>query len=324
MRLPPDGFFIPRRGAAMKGLGIWRWQGERLYFQRAPRRVPTPRSEAERFNRAQLYWSTQVVKIMDAYQRDFALSMSKATQLAAQDFLYISLFGRVGHMVRRDGTVIYSMAAMQDVSKTLDAIGQLKGQLLVKGDPWWQALDIGPPGKVLGVIGDGLIDWVDPTPAFAGHTDEWMNPPPMSPSVGSTNTGVSAFIALPVYPNDAFNVTGVELWLTNKGGSTQGYAGLYKAGAASPILTGATLIGQGAPITTVAGKNVFPFTAPLPVTKNDWYFLGVNLRGTGSYNLAARDYARTVTFFALASNTLPATAPAASITTGNNTSFWGY
>lgn len=164
MRLPPDGYFIPRRGAALKGVGIWRWHGDRLFFSRPPRRVPTPRSPAEAFNRSQLYWSTQVVKLMDAYQRDTSTWLARNTQLAAQDFMYICLFGRLGHMVRRDGKVIYSMAAMQDVSKTIDAIWQLKGGILVRGETWWEGLAPGSAGQVLTMSSSDEMGWETPAP----------------------------------------------------------------------------------------------------------------------------------------------------------------
>lgn len=324
MRLPPDGFFIPRRGAYLKGLGVWRWQGDKLYFQRAPRKQPTPRTDAEAFNRSTLYWSTQVVKIMDAYQREFSSYMSRNSQLAAQDFMYISLFGRVGHLVRRDGTKVFSMAAMQDVSQLLDALYQLKGGILVRGDTWWEGLAIGDPGKVLGVTSPGELGFVDQTPAFAGHTDEWMQPPPMSPSTNSTNFGGNAFAAIPIYPNDAFNLAGVRVWMSNAGSGHTAYAGLYKAPSSSPILTGATKIAQGTAQTLVPGLNSLPFNSAAPVTQRDWYWLGLTILGAGNVNMAARDYNRSLGFFAQTTGTLPNTAPTATLTSGNSMSQWGY
>jgi len=163
VRLPPNSFLVPGRGAGIKGLGVWQWRNGSLYFSRWPRKQPTARTPAEAFNRETFYFSTQIVKIMDGYQLDFSRFLASQSQLAAQDFLYIALFGRIGHMVRRDGKVVYSMAAMQDVSKTLDAIWQLKGGILVRGETWWEGLAPGVAGQVLTMLSADDMGWQTPS-----------------------------------------------------------------------------------------------------------------------------------------------------------------
>lgn len=323
MRLPPDGWFIPRRGAGMPGQGYWKWVGDKLYFARSPRRQPTPRSAAEAFNRQAFQISTQVVKIMDAYQRDYSLTLSKQSQLAAQDFMYIALWGRIGTFVRKDGTKVFSMAAMQDVSKLLDAIWQLKGGILVRGDTWWEGLEPGDPGTIMTIGLDGSPSWQDFTPGTPGRPPQFY-PNYLRPEAGSAiNAG--NFNALAFIPQEDVTVTGIRLWVTALPAARTLYAGLYE-NPSSATLTGATQRAASAAQAAALGPNEIPFSAPYLCRKNHVYWYGLANTGTGtSMQLAQSGVSLTGLALASVAIPLPATAGTA-VTTGAQTilSHWLY
>lgn len=295
-----------------------------LYFQRWPRKQPTARTAAEQFNRDALQVSTQIVKLMDSYQINFARELAAKSQLASQDFLYIALFGRIGHMVRRDGKKVFSMAAKQSVSQLLDAIWQNKGGILVRGDTWWDPLAVGNPDQVLTVQADGSLAWETPAAPPVAAGDEFMAAPPMQPIVNSNNFGGNAFAAIPIFPKAAINITGIRLWCTAPGSGHTIYAGIYDRASGSATMAGGALLGQGTAQALTAGLNILPFAAPVAVTPDRFQWLGVAVLGAGNVNFGARDYARTLQFFAQTTGSLPNPAPAITNSSGNNGSWWGY
>lgn len=322
MRLPPDGFFIPRRGAAMRGLGAWYWQGDKLYFRRQTKPRPKAASTAEAFNRDAFYWSTQVVKYMDGYQRDFALRLSQKTQLAAQDFLYIALWGRIGHMVRRDGRKVYSLAALQDVSSLLDTVFQLKNGILVRGETWWEGIAAGTPAQVLTINPDGTLGWADA--AGGGGAPWFMEPPPMSPDTASAIFGGNAFAALPFMSEQAVTISGLRMLMVTPGTGHTAYPGLYTANPTGLGLQGGTKVRQGSAVTVTAGLIDMPFSSPVDLTPGQWYWGGPVILGAGNVNLAAGFTNRTIRFFGQTTTTLPTTAGVASASANNNTTWWFY
>jgi hypothetical protein len=306
----------------MKGVGIWYWVGDRLYFQRQHRRQPTPRSDAEAFNRSTLYWSTQVVKYMDAYQRHFAQQLSARTQLAAQDFLYLALFGRIGHLVRVDGRKVYSLAAVQDVSSLLDTIGQLKNNILVRGETWWEPIPDGTPGQVLTIKVDGSIGWADA--AGGGGAPWFMEPPPMSPDTASAIFGGNAFAAVPFMPENDVTITGLRMLIVTPGSGHTTYPGLYDANPSNNSLQGGSLKASGSSVALTAGLMDLPFSAPVDLVAGQWYWGGPVILGAGNINLAQGFTNRTIRFFGQTTTSLPATAGVASASANNNTTWWFY
>jgi hypothetical protein len=271
VRLPPNSFLVPGRGAGIKGLGVWQWRNGSLYFSRWPRKQPTARTPAEAFNRETLYFSTQIVKIMDSYQIDFSRWLASQSQLAAQDFLYIALFGRIGHMVRRDGKVVYSMAAMQDVSKTLDAIWQLKGGLLMRGDPWWEGLPAGLDGQVLTMQDNGLFAWEFPA---APATITQQSQPVFTSFTASTDAFATQGTIYSV--QHALNIDRLMLYAAPSAGNLyKGVVGLCSLSAGNYTLTsvvsGTPVQGQ---IPGADGWTQLDLPSSLAVSPGDNVFIG--------------------------------------------------
>lgn len=324
MRFPPGMFTIPARGAAIKGVGIFKVRNGTLVFQAWPQKRQTPPTPAELANRETLYWSTQVVKIMDGYQQDFALRLSQQTQLARNDFLYIALFGRIGTLIRPDGRKLFSMAAMQDVSKTLDAIWQTKNGILVRGKDWWEGLAPGAVGDLLTIDGNGDVAWLAAPPTAVIAPEPILGVPPINPTIGTTWAG-GAFIGRPFRPNNSFTITGFRVWCTAAGTSRRGLAGIYQAHASDNTLTSGALLSAGSDQAIVAGLNTFPLTTPVTVTAGQWYYGGISVyTGTGTMNFARSDIAHDVQYFSRAASGLPSTAPTASDSQGTAFGVWAY
>lgn len=322
VRIPPGNFLVPARGAIIKDLGVWKTRRGQPVFQKMPPKQPVPRTFAEKVNRDTFAYSAQVAPLMDAYQQQFARELAKITQLLPRDFLFIALFGRVGTFVRSDGTKIYSMAAMQDVSVTLDAIAQLKGQIMVRGETWWEGVPSGAPGQVLKVQPDGSIAWSDG--GGSGGAQWWMEQPPLVPTTNSGIFGGNAFAAMPFYVEEATEVTGCRIWLNVIGTGHTGFAGAYSANPSTNGLQGGALLGQGTPQALVLGLNDFPFSSPVIFPAHTWVWAGPAILGAGNINTMAGMSSRSNAFFGQTTSTLPSTAGAASNGAGTNVTWWFY
>lgn len=181
-KLPPANLLIPPRGASLRGAYYTTLTPHGLTIRSWPKPQPRPRTERERVARDNIATATRVSIYIDALFQEFSRELSKRTTLLPRDMLIIGLFGRVGVVTHKSGTKVFSMAAVQDVSDLLDAIAQLKGDIIFRGSNWWQRLPAGQPGQVLAVSGDGTPEWID---GGGGGGSGWTNLAVLSTSLGA-------------------------------------------------------------------------------------------------------------------------------------------
>lgn len=172
VKLPPGTIGVPPRGMALRGDVYIRPHAGGFIVTTWPKKRPTPRNAKEADARSMLQVATIASLYMDAHQTLFSRELSKRTGLAPRDHLMMALFNRVGHWTLRDGRKLYSMASIQDVSALLDTLGQVPGDILVRGKDWWYRLPPGNPGDVLTVDPDGMLTWL---PASGGGGGGWTN-----------------------------------------------------------------------------------------------------------------------------------------------------
>lgn len=83
------------------------------------------------------------------------------TQWLARDVHTVVMYGTLFCLTQPDGSTIWPMAATQNVSEALDAIGSLPGGIMVRTAERWLWLPPGPVGYVLAMQADGLPAWQD-------------------------------------------------------------------------------------------------------------------------------------------------------------------
>lgn len=193
VKLPPDSAMFPGRGVALKGLFYTRQGRKGPVLVRWPRRQPTPRNALEADRRKLIAVAARVTTYMTPQEQAFSRQVSAVTKLLPRDFLMLALFTRIGVFIGRDGTKRYSMAAMQDVSDLLDALGQLEGMVLYRTAQWWTALPPGLPTMVLTIGDDGLPSWV--FPSGGGGAGGWKDVP-LQPDAGAQWGNLSNYVAV--------------------------------------------------------------------------------------------------------------------------------
>jgi len=278
VRLPPGSIFIPTRGATVKGLGVFKMRSGTLVLQKHPRKQPVARTDAEAANRNYLASLAEVMKYVNAYEQEFARSLAKQTQLAPRDLLFIAYSGRLGYLIRKDGTKIYAMTSKYQVSSILDSIGQFPGMMLYRGDQTWENVPIGAAGQVLTVSDDLLPTWAAGGGAGGGHW--YQEPASLAPQVGGQGVGNNAFSTMPFYCMKDATFTGVRVFLQAVQSGLSIYPVIYDASATSGSLSGAALLGSHTATTPAVGLNTLPFTSPVNVLAGNFYYFGYGLLGT--------------------------------------------
>lgn len=94
--------------------------------------------------------------------------MITGTLYVPRDMLIRAMFGLVSEIVLEDGTLIMGVRVnVPEANLTLDQITVTPWALLVRTpqDFGWRGLLPGTPGQVLGVKGDGSVDYIDPSGA---------------------------------------------------------------------------------------------------------------------------------------------------------------
>lgn len=322
VKTPPSQPLFPGRGVSLRGQFYTVNDKGQVVIRKWPRPQPTPRTQAEADNRALLAKAARFTAYMSAGSQQFAREVAAASKLLPRDLLMISLFNRLGYVIFRDGRKVYSMPAMQDVSDLLDALGQTPGDILIRGEDWWTYLPIGPENAVLAVGPDGLPIWSEVPGGGGGQ--EFLQVPRANPSVASAIYGGNAFAGRPIFPEVGTVLRGMKVWVTTMPAAHGIYAGLYDPATPGGVLTGATLLVQGASQAMTLGLNVLPFAAPYTVTSQRWLWPGIIVTGAGNVNFASLGYAAQNSFFTQSTGTLPSTAPTATASTSNNGSWWLY
>lgn len=323
-KIPPESVMFPGRGVSLKGSFYTRTVNGRLYVSRWPRRQPTPRNADEADKRKLLADAARATSYMSAGAQSFARDLAAQSKLLPRDFLMIALFNRIGYIIRRDGSKVYSMPAMQDVSNLLDAIAQVKGDLMFRGDNWWTRLPIGLPNQVLTVSDDGLPQWETPA-GGGGGKDAWMQPLLFNPTGGGITVGASTFIVIPVVPSQNVTLNGLKVWVTAAGSGRTIVPGLYASNGLTVV--GGARLAQGSAVAATTGVKTLPFLVPANLLADTMYWIGITvIGGSGNLQTMPSDVNRSsYMYWTQSTAPLPNTAPAATAGTGGlQFTWWGY
>ncbi len=138
-----------------------------LRVRKWPRKRGTPKSAS------QLYWidwfrqANRLAKYVDGASAARAIEITAKSGMYPRDILLAAMRGRLYTWYDQNGKVWYSMAAIQDISDSLDVLAQTAGSLLVRFADRWRALVPGTAGQVLTNQGAEVAPaWQ--TPAAAG------------------------------------------------------------------------------------------------------------------------------------------------------------
>jgi hypothetical protein len=313
---------FPGRGISIKGVMYTRMVNGRPVAARWPTGQTTPRTKAQKKNLDLIAQAARATTYMSAGAQAFSRDLAKQTKLAPRDFLMISLFNRVGYLVRENGIKVYSMAAKQDVSNLLDTIAQHPGSLMLRGQTWWDPLEPGDPGMVLGIDAGGNVMWLEI--GTAGEAIEWKQMPYLIPTAAGSWLGSNAFTGRPIYCPAGVSVSGVRCMLKSTVNPQTANPGLYRANPAGLGLAGGARLAVGTPTALAVGFNEFPFTAPYTPASDEWLYAGLNLQGGGDVTFMNANLALGGSFFTTASNTLPNPAPSGGSGAAAALTFWCY
>lgn len=325
MKVPPNGdMFHPRRGISIKGQFYTRWHRGKLVIAAWPRKRQSPRSAQELDQRKLFALASRVTLYMDAYQQLFARGVADATTLLPRDLLMMALYTRGFRLTLKDGSKRYGMPALQAVSDLLDALGQTRGDTLMRGVSRWEALGLGLPGQIAVVNADGTQLVYQDQGGGGGGGEPYMQVPAMMPNVASQTFGAGAFAAMPILPSLSIQIHGVRFIMLVEGTGNHCQAGIYSANNSDNGLTGGHLI-QAGPVHALAhGLQSIEFNAPVSLNPNQWYWVGLSIYGSGSVQFAAKMQSASGMFWTQAASPLPATAPTAQFGAGTSFGWWVY
>ncbi len=153
----PGDIFHPRRGSGLRG-SHYVYEGRAgTVVARWPRKRGAAKSPAQAQAQTDFAAACWIIKNMDALAQELSTAVAAGAPLLPRDVLMWQLFNKAFYFVMPDGRKVFSMAAMQDVSLLLDALAQLKGDLLTRGDDWWQPLRPDDPTQALTLVWDPIL-----------------------------------------------------------------------------------------------------------------------------------------------------------------------
>lgn len=156
---------IPRRGRmpSYRGRVMVDLVKGVIRVRRWPKKRGTPKSELQRWWISWFEQANFLTKYVDAISAARAIELTEKTGRYPRDILLAAMRGRLYHITDETGWTWYSMAAIGDISETLDVLAQTVGDVLVRATDRWRAP---PPGT----IGDVLT--------YKGPADpaEWQAP----------------------------------------------------------------------------------------------------------------------------------------------------
>lgn len=103
---------------------------------------------------------TVAMKKEDARAQMAAREMSQNTALLPRDVQMMVMANTAYQAFLLDGKIYMPMNTVYDVSDSLNIIGQVNGDLMIRRAGLWSVVPLGDPGEVLTCTGDDrLIDW---------------------------------------------------------------------------------------------------------------------------------------------------------------------
>lgn len=120
-----------------------------LRVRKWPKKRGTPRSALQRWWNDWFRQANKLAKYADGMTQARAIEMTKGSGLYPRDVMLAAMRGRLYSWIDDTGWKWFSVAAMQDISDTLDILAQTVGNVLVRASDRWRAAEEGSPGDVL-------------------------------------------------------------------------------------------------------------------------------------------------------------------------------
>lgn len=154
------GLTRSKRGESLsKGLMVDTVRGV-LRVRKWPRKYGKPRSPLQAWWCDWFRQANKLAKYVDAASQRRAIQITAGSGMYPRDVLLSAMRGRLYSWVDQTGKVWHSMAAIQDISESLDVLAQNVGSILARAADRWRALDAGDVGEVLTSQGAGVLpEW---------------------------------------------------------------------------------------------------------------------------------------------------------------------
>lgn len=120
-----------------------------LRVRKWPKKRGTPKSARQRFWIDWFRQANLLAKYVDAASQRRAIEMTKGSGAYPRDVLLAAMRGRLFTWVDETGWRWYSMAAIGDISESLDVLAQTVGSVLVRAVDRWREPPPGVVGQVL-------------------------------------------------------------------------------------------------------------------------------------------------------------------------------
>jgi hypothetical protein len=149
-RQPQGGW----RGASLRGALMVDATRGSLRVRSWPKKRPGPRHPTNEFWTMWLKAATYLYRYQPASVQWELQQATKSTVYMPRDLFISAARGRAFLLQDELGRKYYPMAFRQDVSDSLDSIGQLPGMMLARGTDLWVPIQPGSPGQLLRYVDD--------------------------------------------------------------------------------------------------------------------------------------------------------------------------
>ncbi len=177
-----------------------------------------PRKRGRPTSAKQLWWidwfkqANKLAKYVDAATARRAIQLTLGTGMYPRDIILSAMRGRLYNWVDQNGKKWRSMAAIQDISDSLDVLAQEVGSVLVRALDRWRAPDPGDVGDVLTYQGPTAIPtWSGPSSTGVSTVQLGGTPIVADGSAKFYDFDVEPFSAVE-FTFDALNLGGAELF----------------------------------------------------------------------------------------------------------------
>lgn len=126
-----------------------------LRVRKWPKKRGPPKSAKQAWWVDWFVQANRLAKYADGASMARSIAMTKGSGLYPRDVLLMAMRGRLYNWVDSDGWRWYSMAAIGDISNSLDVLGQTVGDILVRAVDRWRPPAPGGAGQVLTNQGPG-------------------------------------------------------------------------------------------------------------------------------------------------------------------------
>lgn len=155
-----------RSESLSKGLMVDTVRGQ-IRVRKWPRKRGTPKSALQRWWNDWFTQANRLAKYVDAATARRAIQLTAGSGMYPRDIILSAMRGRLYHWVDQNGKKWRSMAAIQDISDSLDILVQDVGSVLVRATDRWRAPPVATIGDVLAYQGASAPPiWL--TPAGGG------------------------------------------------------------------------------------------------------------------------------------------------------------